>query len=140
VVLHGLKSRLLASAGAVAGSVAVAGEAFAQAAAPVGGIGAQMNLMSSEAISAGGTGLGMAMYVAALICFVGGAWYLWQSRQPENRETGKVAAGLAGLVMAGLFATGPTWIGKASVTTSGGQAAVTNTPTVITFGAAGGGG
>ncbi|RYF04865.1 MAG: hypothetical protein EOO40_10805, partial [Deltaproteobacteria bacterium] len=38
--------------------------------------------MAQEASTAGGFVASTAMYVAALICFVGGVWSLWQSRQP----------------------------------------------------------
>jgi hypothetical protein len=119
---------------AVIAAAAAPAVAFAQSTAPAGGIGAQLNSISSEAINSGGQAGGMAMYVAAIVCFVGGAWALWSSRHEQNRGGGKVGMGIAGLVLAGLFATGPTWIGKAAVTTSGGAASITNTPTTIQFG------
>ena len=119
-------------------SFVAAGHAFAQATAPAGGIGAQLNLMSGEAINSGGTFGGMAMYVAALICFIGGVWAFWQSRQPQNRENGRVMMGVAGLVLCGLFATGGVWINKAAVTASGGAATVNNTAATVQFGAGGG--
>lgn len=106
-------------------------EAFAQAA---NGIGAQVQSMAQEASTTGGNVGSMAMYVAALVCLVGGAWALWQSRQPQNREGGKVAMGLAGLVLCGLFATGGVWIGKSAQSASGGAATVTGTNAVVTFG------
>jgi len=108
--------------------------AFGQATSPAGGIGAQINSMSSEAINSGGEFGGMAMYVAALVCFIGGVWALWQSRMPQNRENGRVAMGLAGLVLCGLFATGGVWINKAAVTASGGAASVNDTPATVVFG------
>jgi hypothetical protein len=120
------------------GSVVVASEAFAQAASPTGGIGAQLNSISSEAINSGGEFGGMAMYGASLICFIGGVWALWQSRQPQNRENGRVAMGVAGLVLCGLFATGGVWINKAAVSASGGSASVNDTPTTVQFGSTGG--
>lgn len=107
---------------------------FAQAASPAGSLGAQMNLMSSEAINAGGTGFGAAAYIAAGLCFLFGVWALWQSRQPQNREGGYIAKGAAGLVLCGLFATMGVWINKASITASGGNATITNTPQMVTFG------
>jgi hypothetical protein len=113
------------------------GAAFAQATSPAGGIGAQINSMSSEAINSGGEFGGMAMYIAALVCFIGGVWALWQSRMPQNRENGRVAMGMAGLVLCGLFATGGVWINKAAVTASGGTASVNDTPATVVFGGAG---
>ena len=96
-------------------------------------IGAQLGTTAQEFSTAGGTLASTSMYVAALICFIAGAWYLWQSRQPENRESGKVAAGIAGLVLTGLFVTGGAWINKAANTTTGGNATITNTAGVVTF-------
>lgn len=116
-----------------------AGQALAQASSPSGGLGAQLNSMSSEAINSGGEFGGMAMYIAAIVCFVGGVWALWQSRQPQNRENGRLAMGLAGLVLCGLFATGGVWINKASVSASGGNATVNDTPATLQFGAGSGG-
>jgi len=107
--------------------------AFAQATAGQNTIGGQLNTMSSEAMSAGGNAGTMLMYVAALICFVFGVWKIWQSRQPENREGGQLAAGIAGIVLCGLFATGPTWINKAANTTAGANASVSNNPAMVTF-------
>ena len=94
---------------------------------------AQVGTMAQEAATAGGNLGSMAMYVAALICLIGGAWALWQSRQPQNREGGKVAMGLAGIVLCGLFATGGVWIGKAAQTASGGAATISGTNSVVTF-------
>lgn len=105
------------------------GTAYAQSST----IGSQVGTMAQEATTAGGNLGSMAMYVAALICLVGGAWALWQSRQPQNREGGKVAMGLAGIVLCGLFATGGVWIGKAAQTASGGSATVSGTNSVVTF-------
>ena len=107
-------------------------QAFAQtttggATSPSGGLGAQLNLMSGEAINAGGTAFGMACYLAAAVCFGLGVWALWQSRQPQNRETGYVGRGIAGLVLCGLFATAGVWIGKASMTASGNAATINDT-------------
>lgn len=128
---------LAALAGGVLTSTIAVGPALAQATAPTGGLGAQLNAMSSEAISSGGEFGGMAMYLAALLCFVGGVWALWQSRQPQNRENGRVMMGLAGLVLCGLFATGGAWINKAAVTASGGNATVNDTPATVQFGTGG---
>ena len=96
-------------------------------------IGAQVQTMAQEFSTAGGFTASMAMYVAALLCFIGGAWFLWQSRQPENRETGKVAAGFAGLVLTGLFATGGNWIQKAANTATGANATITSQAAAVTF-------
>ena len=105
------------------------GTAYAQSST----IGSQVGTMAQEATTAGGNLGSMAMYVAALICLVGGAWALWQSCQPQNREGGKVAMGLAGIVLCGLFATGGVWIGKAAQTASGGAATITGTNAPVTF-------
>ena len=126
--------RLAATAGlASLGSLALSGAAFAQAASPAGDIGAQLNLLSGEAIDSGGTAAGMAMYAAALSVFIGAGWALWKSRQPQNRESGYVGMGIAGLVLCGLFATGGTWINKAAMSTGGVAATVTNQPRVVAF-------
>ncbi len=119
------------------GVLGLAGHALAQATAPTGGIGAQMNLMSNEAVNAGGTVFSTGCYLAAAACFFFGVWAAWQSRQPQNRETGYVGRAAAGLVLCGLFASAGVWIGKASVTASGGAATITDTPGMVTFGAGG---
>ena len=116
-----------------AGSLLAVGQAFAQAASTAGSLGAQMNTMSSEAIDAGGTALGMVCYIAAMLCFVGGAWAFWQSRQPQNRESGYVAKGAAGLVLCGLLVMMPQWVNKAAHTVAGADATINNTPTVVKF-------
>ena len=108
-----------------------ANAAFAQAAG--GTIGAQMGTMAQEASTAGGTVASTAMYVGALITFVFGAWALWQSRQPENREGGKVVQGVAGLVLCGLLVTGGSWINKAAQTATGAAASITSTAGVVSF-------
>jgi hypothetical protein len=124
-------------AGALA-SVAIAGHAFAQTAtASTAGIGAQVQNMAQEGSTTGGFVGSMAMYGAALICMLGGAWALWQSRQPQNRESGRVAMGCAGLVLAGLFATGGTWINKAANTASGANSTISSTAGTVTFGTGG---
>ena len=110
------------------GPVVLSGSAFAQST-----IGAQLGTMAQEASTAGGTLASTAMYVAALICFIGGVWSLWQSRQPQNREGGRVAMGLAGLVLCGLFVTGGGWINKAAQTTTGSAASITSTAGVVSF-------
>ena len=128
-----------AVAGGIGLGLACVDEALAQATSPSGGIGAQLNLMSSEAMNAGGTGFSMACYLAAAVCFIAGAWALWQSRQPQNRETGYIGRGLAGLVLCGLLATAGVWINKAAISASGGNATITNTPTMVQFGSGTGG-
>jgi len=117
--------------------LALAGHAMAQATAPTGGLGAQLNTMSSEATNSGSLFFAMACYLGAAICFGFGVWALWQSRQPQNRESGHIARGLAGLVLCGLFATAGVWINKAAVSASGGNATVNTTPQMVQFGTGG---
>lgn len=131
------RALLAALASGLALGLGYAGQALAQASAPSGGIGAQLNVISGEAISSGGTAFGMACYLAAATCFGLGVWALWQSRQPQNRETGYVGRGLAGLVLCGLFATAGVWINKASITASGGNATINTTPQMVQFGTGG---
>jgi hypothetical protein len=122
------------------GSIVLVGHAFAQAATPsTAGIGAQVQQMAQEGSTTGGFVGSMAMYGAALICMIGGAWALWQSRQPHNRESGRVAMGMAGLVLAGLFATGGTWINKAANTASGANSTISSTAGTVSFGTGTGG-
>ena len=136
---------LAVAAGVLALGFGHTGHALAQAAAAgaggassaAGTLGAQLNTMSSEAINSGSTAFGGACYLAAALCFGFGVWALWQSRQPQNRETGHVGRGLAGLVLCGLFATAGVWINKASITASGGNATVNDTPAMVVFGAGG---
>ena len=128
---------LPALAGGMSLAFAAIGHAFAQAAAPANSIGAQLNTMSSEGISASGNIFTMACYAAAALCFSMGVWKLWQSRQPQNREQGHVMAGVAGLVLCGLFASAGVWVNKAAVTGSGGNATVNDTPGLVQFGAGG---
>lgn len=118
-------------------SLGFAGQALAQAASPAGGIGAQMVLMSGEGVNAGGTLFSAGCYLAAAVCFFFGVWAAWQSRQPQNRETGYVGRAIGGLVLCGLFASAGVWINKASITASGGAATVTNNPQMVQFGAGG---
>jgi hypothetical protein len=118
---------------AATGSVVAVGPAFAQAASTAGSLGAQLNSMSSEAIDSGGTALGMVCYVLAMFCFVGGAWALWQSRQPQHRESGYVAKGAAGLVICGLLVMMPQWINKSAHTVGGADATINNTPAQVKF-------
>jgi hypothetical protein len=120
-----LEKVLLAVPFGAASLLATAGYAMAQATSPAGGLGAQLNTMSSEGLNAG------------TICFGFGVWALWQSRQPQNRETGYVGRGVAGLILCGLFATAGVWINKASISASGGAASINNTPQMVTFGAGG---
>ena len=129
---------LAAAAGVLALGLGYAGHALAAAASsPSGSLGAQLNTMSSEAINSGSTAFGMACYLAAALCFGFGVWALWQSRQPQNRETGHVGRGLAGLVLCGLFATAGVWINKAAITASGGNSTVNDTPAMVQFGTGG---
>ena len=118
---------------AVAPAVWAVGDAFAQATSTAGSLGAQMNTMSSEAIDSGGTALGMVCYIAAMLCFVGGAWALWQSRQPQNRESGYVSKGAAGLVLCGLLVMMPQWVNKSAHTVAGADATINNTPAQVKF-------
>nr|WP_064032701.1 hypothetical protein [Methylosinus sp. R-45379] len=127
-----IKSRVSSLLAGAALSVSLgATSAFAQAAGQT--LGSQVQSISKEFSTAGGFAGSTAMYVAALVTFVAGVWFLWQSRQPENRESGKVAAGLTGLVLTGLFVAGGSWIQKASYTTTGAGAKVTDQAGVITF-------
>lgn len=116
------------------------GHAMAQATSPSGSIGAQLNTMSSEALNSGSTAFGMACYLAAAVCFIFGVWALWQSRQPQNRESGHVGRGIAGLVLCGLLATAGVWINKAAISASGANATINTTPGMVTFGSGSTGG
>lgn len=121
---------------ATASMLVLSAAAFAQGTtptSPTGGIGEQLNLLSGEAINSGGTAGGMAMYGAALMTFIAGVWAIWKSRQPQNREGGHMAMGVAGLVLCGLFATGGTWINKAAHSASGGAATANGTAQVVQF-------
>ena len=122
---------------AMAAGLAFAGHAMAQATSPTGGLGSQLNTMSSEATNSGSLFFAMACYLGATLCFGFGVWALWQSRQPQNRESGHIARGIAGLVLCGLFATAGVWINKASVSASGGNATVNTTPQMVQFGTGG---
>ncbi len=134
----GFRHRLAAIPVGLSAAFVAAGRAFAAAASsPTGGLGEQLNTMSSEAINAGGTFFGMSCYLAAAVCFGLGVWALWQSRQPQNRETGFIGRGLAGLVLCGLFATAGVWINKASVSTSGSSASINDSPAMVQFGTSG---
>lgn len=125
---------LLRSTGfGLAGSVLAISGAFAQAASNTGTLGAQLNTMSSEVIDSGGTAMGMVCYIAAMLCFVGAVWSLWQSRQPQNRESGRVSMGFAGLALCGLFVMMPQWINKAAHSTGGADATINNTPAQVKF-------
>jgi hypothetical protein len=126
VISHRGGGLLAAATGLVA---VLPASAFAQQST----IGAQLGTMAQEASTAGGTLASTAMYVAALVCFIGGVWSLWQSRQPQNRESGRVAMGLAGLVLCGLFVTGGSWINKAAQTATGTAASITSTAGVVSF-------
>ena len=84
-----------------------------------------------------GVAAGVGCYIAAALCFGFGVWALWQARQPQNRETGHVGRGLAGLVLCGLFATAGVWINKAAITASGAGATINDTPAMVQFGTGG---
>ena len=134
----GQRARLLAaSAIGLSGGFGYAGRALAQATSPTGGLGAQMNLMSSEATNAGSLAFAMGCYIAAALCFFFGVWAAWQSRQPQNRETGYVGRAVAGLVLCGLFASAGVWINKAAISSSGGGATIGTTPSMVQFGSGG---
>src|SRR5271166_4437130 len=127
------KTALRLSIVGAAAPLAFAGHAFAAGASATNGLGAQANTMSSELIDLFGTGSGAVFYTLALICFGGGVWALWQSRQPQNRDSGNIMKGVAGLVLCGLFVTGGVWINKAANTASGGNATIGNTPAEVAF-------
>lgn len=127
-VLHKLTDRVLGPV--LAATVLAVGQAVPAAAQTIG---AQVGTMATEFSTMGGFAASTAMYVAALICFIAGVWYLWQSRQPENRESGKVAAGVAGLVLTGLFISGGHWITLASQTASGVAPGISGTAGVVQF-------
>ncbi|KAA8388769.1 hypothetical protein FKW31_00130 [Acetobacter sp. DmW_136] len=102
-----------------------ANHAFAQAVESSGdGLGKQIQSMSQEGLTTGGTVAAAVMYVLAFVCFIAGVWALWESRNQQTRTPGKIGMGIAGLVLCGLFATGPKWVNKAANTASGGQATV----------------
>ena len=130
---HRAKMLLRSAALGLAGSALTVSAAFAQATSGTGTLGAQLKTMSGEAIDGGSTALGMIAYMAALICFLGGVWALWQSRQPQNRESGRVAMGAAGLVLCGLFVMMPQWINKAANTAAGANATINNIPAQVQF-------
>ncbi len=132
-----LERTLLAVPFAATSVLGFAGYAMAQATSPTGGLGAQVNTMTSEGLNAGSLAFEAACYLAAAGCFLFGVWALWQSRQPQNRETGYVGRGFAGLVLCGLFATAGVWINKASISASGGAATINTTPQMVQFGAGG---
>jgi hypothetical protein len=132
------RGKLLATiAGSLTLGLGYAGQAFAQATSPTGGLGAQFNTISGEMINAGSTAFGMACYLAAAACFFFGVWAAWQSRQPQNRETGYVGRAFAGLALCGLFATAGVWINKAAISASGGNATINDTPAMVQFGTGG---
>lgn len=124
------QGRLPLLAATAVGTLATLATTAAEAA---GTIGAQLGTMAQEGSTAAGTISSTAMYVGALICFIGGVWAIWQGRQPQNREGGKMALGLAGLVLCGLFVTGGTWIGKAAQSTTGSAASISDQAGVVKF-------
>ena len=99
-----------------------------------GGTGEQVNKMAAEAMNTGGTIFGMGCYLAAALCFIAGVWAIWASRQPQNRESGYVARGVAGLVLCGLFVTGGAWINRASATAGAGTTTIDgSSSSMVTF-------
>ena len=132
--LSRIRTRTTGGATMALGLILVAGHAMAQATPSTAGIGTQAQNMSQELSTTGGFVGSTLMYVAALACFVGGVWALWQSRQEQNRSPGKVGMGLAGIALCGLFATGGVWINKAANTASGGNSTITSTAGAVTFG------
>ncbi len=107
------------------------------AAAPTvttGGTGEQINTMAAEAMNTGGTIFGAGCYLAAALCFIMGVWAIWASRQPQNRESGYVARGVAGLVLCGLFVTGGAWIDRASKSAGAGTTTIDgSSSSMVTF-------
>lgn len=120
------------AAAAVVAALASPVSAFAQGATQ-GGLGAQIVAMAAEFSDAFGTGANTAMYIAALLVFIGSLWAFWKSRQPQGRESGYVALGVCGLLIAGAFASGPSLIGKAAQSASGAAASVSNSAQVVQF-------
>ncbi len=99
-----------------------------------GGTGQQINTMAGEAMNTGGTIFGAGCYLAAALCFIMGVWAIWASRQPQNRESGYVARGVAGLVLCGLFVTGGAWIDRASKTAGAGTTTIDgSSSSMVTF-------
>lgn len=123
-LMRSLRAVTRTGALAVLALTVASGSALAQSTGSSNGIGTQVQSMSQEGLTAFGYGASMAMYIAAFICLIGGAWALWQSRNEQSRTPGKIGMGLAGLVLCGLFATGPQWINKSANTASGGAATV----------------
>ena len=131
-----MKSRSLITRRAVSGVAALGGATLGSvvaAFAQQGTIGAQVQTMAQEFSTAGGFAASTAMYVGALVCFVAGVWFLWQSRLPENRTSGQMAAGMTGLILTGLLVTGGAWINKAAETTTGTAASISSTAGAVTF-------
>ena len=129
ILVNPVRRRVRSGVAALAGMSLASSTAFAA----TGTIGAQVQTIAQEFSTSGGFAASTAMYVGALITFIAGVWYLWQSRQPENRESGKVAAGVAGLVLTGLLVTGGNWIQKAANTATGANATITDTSAAVTF-------
>ncbi|GBR06523.1 hypothetical protein [Acetobacter oeni] len=137
---NGYGPRALAALGALSAPLLLAGHAFAQTATgSTNGIGAQVQATAQEGLTAGGFVAAAAMYIAAFICFIAGVWAAWQSRNEQNRSPGKVGMAIAGIVLCGLFATGPQWINKAANTASGGAATVGTEAKAYTFTSGSGG-
>lgn len=136
----GYRQRVITALGTLSAPLLIAGHAFAQTATgSTNGIGAQMQATAQEGLTAGGFIAAACMYVAAFICFIGGVWAAWQSRNEQNRSPGKIGMAIAGIVLCGLFATGPQWINKAANTASGGAATVGTEAKAYTFTSGSGG-
>ncbi|MBO1360167.1 hypothetical protein J2D73_10190 [Acetobacter sacchari] len=88
------------------------------------GIGAQVQSMSQEGLTAFGYAVAAVCYCAAFALFVMGGWAFWKSRNERQSSPGLIGMGFAGFVLAGIFATAPGWINKSANTASGGQATV----------------
>jgi len=131
-IVASVSSRRFASLASAGAALALSAHgALAQQASNT--IGGQVQTMAQEFSTTGGFVGSTAMYVASLICFVFGAWAFWQSRQAENRDSGMIAKGVAGLVLCGLFVTGGAWINKAAQTSTGTNASISSTAGVVSF-------
>ena len=130
--LTALKTGLVSAAG----TMLMAAHAMAQATASTNGIGVPGAEHGAGGFSTtSGFVASTAMYGGALICFVAGL--RGRCGRPVSRRTVR-AAGSAwaspGLVLCGLLVSGGAWINKAANTASGGNASITGTSGVVTFG------
>lgn len=91
--LIGRTSRLAAVSGVTL--ALAANHAFAQAVESSGdGLGKQIQSMSQEGLTTGGTVAAAVMYVLAFVCFIAGVWALWESRNQQTRTLARLAWGL----------------------------------------------